>query len=166
MTNTAASQTAPKTPAAFWDNPETIATFSGCRECARFQFGGGHSDPACVAHVAAHLRAAARGLKTIFATGDRERFNRAAKKALGLMRNHSTMNSIYFASLTMVYGPSGTHADWKDAEGRPTPAALAQCPRIGEAMANAAARVEVLLDCLARDIERELAARGVPPLTA
>jgi hypothetical protein len=160
MMNATSQTPAPSAPAS-WESPETIALFGGCRECARYQFGGGQSDPACRAHLAAHLRAMVKGLKTVFSAQNPERFLRAAKKGLCLMRNHSTMTAIWAAALTMVYGPTGMHKDWQDADGRPSAEALAKCPRVSQAMTDAAERTVILLDCLGRDVERMLTNRGI-----
>ncbi len=74
----------------------------------------------------------------------------AAKKARGwkgAIRVASALGltDMWAAAMTAHYGPTGTHASRLDANGVPSAKTLAEFPRIGEAMAGAAERFDLLV---------------------
>lgn len=79
--------------------------------------------------------------------GARVREAHAARGWKGAIRVASELGltDVWSAAMTAHYGPSGTHASRLDASGVPTVETMAEFPRIGAAMAEAAERFEGLL---------------------
>ena len=59
--------------------------------------------------------------------------------ALTIIREGSIKHgtTTWARAMTAHFGPVGIHLDWTDADGRPTPEALAKFPNIGHEMAKA-----------------------------
>lgn len=79
--------------------------------------------------------------------GARVREAHAARGWKGAIRVASALglSDVWAAAMTAHYGPTGTHASRLDAAGVPTVETMAEFPRIGERMAEAAERFEGLL---------------------
>jgi len=67
--------------------------------------------------------------------------------------NHGTCSSLWALAMTLRYGPVGLHHSRQDAKGYPLPETLA-LPDVKSRMAEAAEKVSMYLDTLARDVER------------
>ena len=132
----------------------------GCVKCATYYFGGGHSDPAILAHHAAHLRAMSKGLREIWTTGNTERFLRATQKAMQLDHGNSTIRNTFALALTLVYGPTGLHKSWRNADGRPSAEAL-KVAEISNRIARAAAQIPAHLDTIDRQVENWIKDKGL-----
>ncbi len=84
---------------------------------------------------------------------------RAARGWKGAIRVASLLGltDVWAAAMTAHYGPTGTHASRLGTDGVPTVETLAEFPRMGEAMTEAAAR----FDDLTAWYDRQNAGRAV-----
>lgn len=133
---------------------ETINLFGGCETCARYFSFGGHKEASTVAHVVEHRRKVVTGLRSVFASGNRDLFFRSVVKAKGLFGgNQSTCTGLWALAMTLRYGPVGLHSSRVDANGYPLPETLAM-DSVSSRMTEAADKVPAYLDTLERDVER------------
>jgi hypothetical protein len=87
---------------------------------------------------------------------DRVRAAKASRGWKGAIKvaSHLGLSDVWAAAMTAHFGPVGTHESRRGADGVPTVETMAEFPRIGERMAEAARAFEVALDWYARVNEK------------